>query len=320
MIRIGQIGIGHNHGAAKIAAFRRFPQYFEIVGVAEPQEKWWKERGHLYDWLPRMSEEELLSQVDAVVVETDVPDLIATARRCIQAGKHVHMDKPAGGDLEEYRLMLEEAKAKGLVVQLGYMLRYNPGIARAVEAVRAGELGVIESIDAQMSTGHDPWYRKWLDRMPGDVRYIMGSNMVDLIVRMLGEPKEVHHFGRCTGRDGISYMDNNLTVLEYDQTIVRLVVSSSEVNGHGQRRLVISGEKGAYKIEPLETDQVVHYAQAGGNPYTNTAQVLEIPQQEDRYQEQVCDFYDYIKGNKENPYTYEFEYSVEKIIRKVAQI
>lgn len=320
MIRIGQIGIGHNHGAAKLNAFRRYPELFEIVGVAEADESWWDRRGHLYDWLPRMSEEELLAKVDAVVVETDVPYLVETARRCIAAGKHVHMDKPAGGDLEEYRLMLKEAKAGGLVVQLGYMLRYNPGIARTVEMVRAGELGEIDSIDAQMSTGHDPNYRKWLDGMAGDVRYIMGSNLVDLIVRMLGEPEKVTHFGRCTGRDGVRFPDNNLSVMEYKTAIVRLTVSSCEVNGFGQRRLVVAGSKGTVSIAPLEVGQRVTLARCGGNPYADTAQELIIPQQEDRYQEQVRDFYDYITGNKQNPYSYDYEYSVEKIIRRVAQI
>lgn len=35
---------------------------------------------------------------------------------------------------------------------------------------------------------------------------------------------------------------------------------------------------------------------------------------------QVCDLHDYIVGIKENPYSYDYEYSVERIIRKVAQI
>ena len=34
-IKIGQIGIGHNHGSAKMAAVRKFPELFEVVGYAE---------------------------------------------------------------------------------------------------------------------------------------------------------------------------------------------------------------------------------------------------------------------------------------------
>jgi hypothetical protein len=39
MIRIGQIGIGHNHGEAKMKTARRFPEVFEVVGYAEANEK-----------------------------------------------------------------------------------------------------------------------------------------------------------------------------------------------------------------------------------------------------------------------------------------
>ena len=39
-IKIGQIGIGHNHGAAKMEAVLKFPDLFEVVGFAEENEKW----------------------------------------------------------------------------------------------------------------------------------------------------------------------------------------------------------------------------------------------------------------------------------------
>lgn len=80
-IRIGQIGIGHNHGKGKLAAFRKFPDLFEIVGWCEEDEEWLEKRGNepVYRDLPRMSEEELLSKVDAVLVECDVWNLTAVA-------------------------------------------------------------------------------------------------------------------------------------------------------------------------------------------------------------------------------------------------
>ena len=37
-IKLGQIGIGHNHGEAKMLAARKFPELFEIVGYAEENE------------------------------------------------------------------------------------------------------------------------------------------------------------------------------------------------------------------------------------------------------------------------------------------
>jgi len=54
-VKIGQIGIGHNHAEAKILAFRKFPELFEVVGFAEEDPVWFQERGNLagYNGLKR---------------------------------------------------------------------------------------------------------------------------------------------------------------------------------------------------------------------------------------------------------------------------
>ena len=45
-IKIGQIGIGHNHGEAKMKAVRKFPELFEVIGYAEENERWIEKRGN----------------------------------------------------------------------------------------------------------------------------------------------------------------------------------------------------------------------------------------------------------------------------------
>ena len=75
MIRIGQIGIGHNHGAKKMESVRKFPNKFEVVGFAPESDRWMQERGGLdaYAGLPCMEIPELLEKCDAIMVETEVP-------------------------------------------------------------------------------------------------------------------------------------------------------------------------------------------------------------------------------------------------------
>ncbi|MFR6640057.1 MAG: hypothetical protein ACLUSP_00760 [Christensenellales bacterium] len=55
-------------------------------------------------------------------------------------GKHVHVDKPAGGTLEEFEEMLDLAKEKDLTVQLGYMYRYNFALQKCIKMIKSGEL------------------------------------------------------------------------------------------------------------------------------------------------------------------------------------
>ena len=323
MIKIGQIGIGHNHGEGKMLAVRKFPELFEVIGFAEDNEEWIKKRGNLrgYDGLKRYSTDELIKKCDALLIETDVWNLTEIAQKCIDAGKHIHMDKPASGTLEEYKRVLDGAKAKGLIVQLGYMYRYNPAVQKCFELIKNGELGEIYSVNAEMSTFHSAEYRKWLKNFGGGIMYILGSHLVDLIVYMLGKPEKISSFLKQTGLDGVEAMDNNLAVLEYEKALARIFVSSVEVNGWGRRQLFVSGSKGTVNIMPLENPTQMTYSslEIATYPYEDLKQNVEIKEipMECRYDDMMQDFYDYIKGAKENPYTYEHEYAVQEVLDKI---
>ena len=322
-IKIGQIGIGHNHGEAKMKAARKFPELFEIVGYAEENERWIEKRGANkgYEGLPRMSVEEVIAKSDAILVESDVWDLTKYAKMCVDAGKHMHMDKPASGTLEEYKYVLDTAKEKNLVVQLGYMYRYNPAVLECFEHIKNGDIGEIYSINAEMSTFHKPEYKKWLTNFGGGIMYILGSHLVDLIVYMMGEPKKITSYLKHTGLDGVDFEDNNLAVLEYDKALARIFVSSVEVNGYGRRQLVVAGSKGTVNICPLECPIKMTYSdtQMVDRPWENVC--LKVPIEnvpsDCRYDNMMQDFYEYITGTKQNPFTYEHDYLVQKVLSEI---
>ena len=321
-IKIGQIGIGHNHAEAKMLAVRKFPELFEVVGYAEENERWIEKRGKLkgYEGLERLSASEIIERSDAILVECDVWDLMKYAKPCIEAGKHLHLDKPAG-DLKEYKYILDTAKANGLVVQLGYMYRYNPAVVKCMELIKDGSIGEIYSINAEMSTNHSPEYRTWLKNFGGGIMYILGSHLVDLIVYMLGEPKNVTSFLKKTQRDGVDVEDNNLAVFEYGNALARIFVSSVEVNGFGRRQLVVSGSKGTVNICPLERPITLTFSNTEIADKTYEDCKITIPFDDNtadgRYDEMMKDFYAYILGEKQNPYTYEHDYLVQRVIDKM---
>ena len=322
-LKVGQIGIGHNHGEGKMQAVRKLPELFEVVGYAEENECWVEKRGGLscYKGLPRMSVEEIIEKSDAILVESDVWNLTKYAALCVEAGKHIHMDKPAGGTLEEYKYVLDTAKEKNLVVQLGYMYRYNPAVLECFEHIKNGDIGEIYSINAEMSTFHNPEYKKWLTNFGGGIMYILGSHLVDLIVYMMGEPKKITSFLKHTGLDGVDVEDNNLAVLEYDKALARIFVSSVEVNGFGRRQLVVSGSKGTVNICPLERPITMTYSDTSIADKTYEDRKIVIPFEDHtadgRYDEMMQDLYAYIMGTKQNPFTYEHDYLVQKVLSEI---
>lgn len=325
MIRIGQIGIGHNHGAAKMESVRKFPRVFDVVGYAPENDEWKRERGSLpaYEGLPCMSIDELLAKCDAVMVECEVPQLTSMAQRCVDAGKHIHLDKPASGTLDEYGRMLDSAKEKGLTVQLAYMYRYNPAVQKCLKWKEDGRFGDITMVKAEMSTFHDEEYKRWMSGFRGGMMYILGAHMLDLAMLFLGEPERVTSFFSHSGLDGIDYPDNTLAVLEYPHAIGRVFASAVERNGWGNRQLVVSGTKGKAHIMPLEKSTRLFWSDAEVSPNTYQDMKIEVPVPDPswygRYDAMMLDFHDCVIGKKENPFTYEHEYAVQKALLEICE-
>lgn len=105
---------------------------------------------------PLMTEEQLYNAgCDLILVEGFEYDLVPTALRCVENGIPVHIDKPAGRDLDAFERLLTTAKRKSLPVQLAYMYRYNPAVIDCVERIRRGELGDIITVTAIMNIEYD---------------------------------------------------------------------------------------------------------------------------------------------------------------------
>ena len=72
------------------------------------------------------------------------------AAECIKAGKHIHLDKPAGLKLKPVIDLHAEADKRNLTIQMGYMLRYNPAFEFLFQVVKDGWLGEITEINGMM--------------------------------------------------------------------------------------------------------------------------------------------------------------------------
>jgi predicted dehydrogenase len=124
-----------------------------------------------------------------------------------------------------------------------------------------------------------------------------------------------------TGLDGVDFEDNNLAVLEYDKALARIYVSSVEVNGFGRRQLMVSGSKGTINICPLERPITVTYSDTGIANKTYEDCKITIPFEDNtangRYDEMMRDFHAYIIGAKQNPFTCEHDFLVQKVIDEI---
>jgi predicted dehydrogenase len=77
----------------------------------------------------------ILSGVDAVCVVTPTASHRDIALTCLEAGKHVFVEKPIASDVGQADEMVEAARAGGLVLQAGHVERYNAGFRKLLSLV-----------------------------------------------------------------------------------------------------------------------------------------------------------------------------------------
>jgi predicted dehydrogenase len=261
-----------------------------------------------------MTEESLLSTqgLQAVAIETEVSELVPTAGRALAAGLHIHLDKAPGESLPLFRKLLQEAKAGKQIVQMGYMLRYNPAFQFMYKAVQDGWLGEIMEIDCMMGKLGSKQTRNAIGRFPGGGMFELGGHVIDSIVYMLGKPKAVTPYTRRTQTDGVA--DNQLAVLEFSKAIATVRINHNDPFGSPRRRFQISGNKGTIEIQQLESGNItlsLHDPQGG---YTAGTHTIQLARQGGRYDGEFEDLAKVIRGESKFAWSYSHDLNAHEAL------
>jgi len=316
-IKIGQIGVGHAH-AAKLGVYRKSDDY-EVVGIVEPDEAVRKraESTAAFKDLKWMTREQLLNVpgLQVVLVETKVKDLLDNAEACVAAGKHVGIDKPAGESLPQLRGILDSATKQKLIVQMGYMYRYNPAVVMLREFLTKGWLGEIFEVHAVMSKVVDTAARKVLTPYRGGMMFELGCHVIDLVVGVLGKPNEVIGHNRHVSKFDDGLLDNMLAVFTYPKALATVKSSAMEVEGFARRHLVVCGTEGTFHIQPLDNPAAKVALSTARDGYKKGYQDVTFPKYE-RYVDDAADMAKAIRGEKEFGFKPEHDLAVQESLLK----
>jgi len=248
-LRVAQIGTSHAHAAGKMDALRSLLDLYDVVGFAEPiaGRQAAAQKAKSFAGLKYLTEAEILADptIRVVVIETTLEDSARAALAALKAGKHIHLDKPGAEKHADFVALRRYAAEKGLTVQMGYMLRYNPAIQLLVRAVKEGWLGEVMEIDASMGKLLDEANRKRFAQIPGGGMYELGA------------PTSVQAFGNATRAPQDSFVDNQLAVLSYPKATVTIRCNHADPFGGPHRALAVRGTRGAMEIRPLESGKGV---------------------------------------------------------------
>ncbi len=139
----------------------------------------------MFDTVERLLQE---FKPEAVVIATPPSRHAEVARACFARGVAVLIEKPISTTLEDSQALVDEAAARGIPFQCGFLLRYC-GIMRAMQHVIAsGALGRLSRISQTQFSGphHVPGYMS--RARTGGIFYEKLCHQVDLFRFFFGEP------------------------------------------------------------------------------------------------------------------------------------
>jgi predicted dehydrogenase len=315
-IRCAILGIDHSHAVDVLQVLRKAPDY-QLAGVCEPNDGIRQAVGGQPDWadVNWLTLDALMADpsIEMVAVESGVPRLLALGRQVIDAGKHLHLDKPAGASLPEFRELLEIADRGKLIVQMGYMFRYNPGFDLVRNAVKDGWLGPIYSIHASMATGISPEKRTRIAYFRGGMMLELGCHLIDMIVLLMGVPKKITPFLRHDSSIVDGLMDNCVTVFEYDGAMATVSTAAMETDAFPTRRFVICGQKGKIIIEPLEPPVARLWLTEPRGSFKAGMTQIELPDL-DRHVADFAELAQCIRGQIGFPYSSNHDFETQRTI------
>ncbi|GJQ48474.1 putative 1-carboxy-3-chloro-3,4-dihydroxycyclohexa-1, 5-diene dehydrogenase [Candidatus Kuenenia stuttgartiensis] len=125
-LKVAVIGVGHL-GKEHARVFAELPGV-ELVGVVDALNKQAEEIARRYNTQWYVNYQDVIDKVSAVSIAVPTKSHYAIAKDFLTHGVHVLVEKPMTGTVSEAKELISLSKKKGLVLQAGYIERFNPVI------------------------------------------------------------------------------------------------------------------------------------------------------------------------------------------------
>jgi UDP-N-acetylglucosamine 3-dehydrogenase len=120
-------------------------------------------------------------EVEVVTICTPTVTHAELARRAIESGKHVLVEKPMTNTIEEAETLIDLAKKHSVTLAVGFVERFNPAVQEAIKMITEGSIG-------DVILAHTKRVSRWPQRI-GDVGVIkdLAIHDIDIVNTLFGE-------------------------------------------------------------------------------------------------------------------------------------
>jgi predicted dehydrogenase len=203
--------------------------------------------------------EEMLAddRLDAVAITAPVKEHFAFAARALEAGKHAFVEKPLAHSMDDAAALVREAEERDLILMVGHLLEYHPGVEALEEAVQSGELGELVYIYSN---------RLNLGKLREDENALwdLGAHDLSVLLRLGGEmPDHAWTHGRWGVRHGVE--DVVFAHLRFPSGLTAHM-HLSWLDPHKERRVTVVGSQRMAVFDDMNSERTLTIYDKGFDP------------------------------------------------------
>jgi len=210
-VRIAMIGLGF--GAEFIPIYQHHPDA-DVYGICRRDERQLNQVGDQFGIENRFtSYDDVLADpnVDAVHINSPIPDHAWMSLKALEAGKHVMCTVPMATTIEDCEKIVDKVRETGLKYMMAETVVYSREFLFVKEMYARGDFGKLQHLAASHPQDMDGWPEYWKDMIPMHYATHVVSPCLGLVN---GVAESVSCFGSGTVRSDIAKRSGNPFAVE----------------------------------------------------------------------------------------------------------
>jgi predicted dehydrogenase len=293
IVGLGRISMQHFMPATRMSHRSRVTAI--VSGHRDKAEKWAADYGVPARSIYSYENYDAIAQnqdIDAVYIALPNSMHAEYSIRAAKAGKHVLSEKPMATSVADAQAMVDACRKANKKLMIAYRCQYEGTNLRAIQLIRDGKLGKLESIES--SNGFNIRAGEW--RLNG--KLAGGGPLMDMGIYSLNacryltgeEPVEVKGYSTVIDKDGrFNEVEENLSwTMRFPSGVVATCNTSYGANLPGYYR--VHGSKGMIHVEPAFGYDGLHLiANINGEPRIDEPNPEKDPAQFPREADHMAD-------------------------------
>jgi len=296
MINVGVIGVG-NMGKHHARVYSEL-KGCRLAGLSDIDEERGRNIARQHGCKYYKNFQDMLKDIDAVSIAVPTIYHKDIALACINAGKHVLIEKPIADTVENAKEIIEAARRNKVKIAVGHVERFNPGVQKLKAMMKKGELGTITTVLARRVGVFPPQIKD------ANVIIDLAVHDIDILNYLLGKtPTRIHaEAGKALISRREDYAD---ILLKYDG--INAFVQVNWITPIKIRSLAITGTKGYAELNYV-TQEFMLYKSKYERKFETFEDVVRFAEPEiikvrikksEPLMEELKDFISCIKSNKQ---------------------